>query len=305
MPLVSRRKMLSGAAVAAVGAGFHALRAQQPAATQTPVSESAAAALRISQDAAKLLQVQIMIGSGVDYEFLRLFDSFNNLNIRVSASPAAYQNLMPDPAAPTGGRGGFRRRITDVIVLFDQVYDMPRESQDNVRRYVEAGKGIVVLHNATTDYQRWSFWYRDVVGGAYTIANTGMPKQFDGDHDLGPIDEAIATKPSSSPDKMVAPGVWDFQEYTVRPIGNHPVLSGITPFTIRDEKYKNMWFSPNIVPVLETDDPLSDKIVGWIGPNSKARVFATTLGHSADAHAHPSYRRLVHNAILWAGGRLS
>jgi type 1 glutamine amidotransferase len=302
--LSSRRRFLETAASLGLFDAGSRLGAQAPS-----VPEAAAAPIRASREAAKLVQVQVMIGNGVDYEFLRMFEDFGDLNIRVSSSPAAYRNLMPDPAAQSGrgavpGGVGSRRRETDVIVLYDQIYDMPVESQQNVMRYVEAGKGIVVLHNALTDYQRWPFWYRDVVGGAYLIRDTGMPKVFEGLHERGPADEALPDNPSSSPDKMIAPGVWNFQEYTIKPVGNHPVLTGVQSFTVRDEKYKNTWRSDKITPVLETDDPASDRVIGWIGPHPKARVFALILGHSADAHAHPMYRRIVHNAILWAGGRL-
>jgi type 1 glutamine amidotransferase len=306
MSKISRRGWLAGAAGTGILGVHTMLHAQAPAAAPADLDADGAAALRLSQDMAMLLQVQLMIGTSVDYEYLRMFDSFADLNIRVSASPAAYQNLMPDPAAqPAAGRGGFRRRPTDVIVLFDQIYDMPQSSEDSLRRYIEAGKGIVVLHNALTDFQRWPFWYRDVVGGAYTIPDAIMPKDFAGAHEHGPIDDVVVNTPSSSPDRPIAPGVWNFHEYTIVPVGNHPVLEGVTSFTVRDEKYKNIWYSDKITPILETSDPASDKTIGWIGPNSQAKVFALILGHSADAHAHPMYRRIVHNAILWAGGRLS
>ena len=299
-----RRFLCTAATLGLAGAGSWLLRAQTPQAAAG--AEAVSAPVRLSQDLAKLVQVQVLIGNGVDYEFLRMFEDFADLNIRVSPSPAAFQNLMPDPAATPTGRGpGGRRRATDVIVLYDQIYDMPEDSQQNVWRYAEAGKGIVVLHNALTDYQRWPFWYRDVVGGAYTIRDAGMPKVFLGTHEHGPIDDVVINSPSSSPDKMVSPGVWDFQEYVIRPVGTHPVLTGVQTFTVRDEKYKDMWMSDKITRVLETDDPASDKIIGWIGPHPKAKVFAMILGHSADAHAHPMYRRIVHNAILWAGGRLT
>jgi type 1 glutamine amidotransferase len=300
---LSRRGFLGAAAGFGFAGGVYAQNA--PAPNAPVLSDDEKAVLRASQDLARLVQVQVMIGNGVDYEFLRMFEDFGDCNIRITPSPGGYVNLMPDPAAQASGRGGGFRRQTDVIVLYDQIYDMPEESQQNVRRYVEAGKGIVVLHNALTDYQRWPFWYRDVVGGAYTIPDTGMPKVFAGVHERGPIDDAIAVHPSTSPDKRLGGGVFYFQEYTIRPVGNHPVLSGVTTFTVRDEKYKNTWQSDKIIPVLETDDPASDKVIGWIGPHPKAKVFAMILGHSAESHVQPMYRRLVHNAILWSAGRLT
>jgi uncharacterized protein len=64
-----------------------------------------------------------------------------------------------------------------------------------------------------------------------------------------------------------------------------------------------MWMSPSIQPLLTTDNPFSDSVLAWIGPNPKARVVAIQLGHGHTAHGNPSYRALVHNAILWAAGK--
>jgi Trehalose utilisation len=285
------------------------------------------------------LRVQVMIGNGTDLEFLEMFRDFQDLSVRVTPSPGQYRYLIPDPAAAgRGGRGGqsaaleegirpqgnspaqpaagtgqaqampqggFFRRTPDVIVLFDQIYDAAPEDEAGLQRYVEAGKGIVVLHNALTDFQRWPFWYRDVVGGAFLFPDSRMPATFLGEHEPGPAEEMLPDKRSTSPDKAVAPGVWDFVEYTVKAVRNHPITAGITSFTVRDERYKNVWQSPKITSVFETDEPTSDRVVGWIGPHPKAKVFAFMLGHSAEAHAHPVYRKVVHNAILWAGGRLA
>jgi hypothetical protein len=72
---------------------------------------------------------------------------------------------------------------------------------------------------------------------------------------------------------------------------------------IRDEKYKNARKSDKMTPVFETDDPGIDKVVGWIGSHPKARVFAFMPRQSAEVHADPVYRQIVHNAILWAWRR--
>jgi type 1 glutamine amidotransferase len=44
--------------------------------------------------------------------------------------------------------------------------------------------------------------------------------------------------------------------------------------------------------------------VVYIGPNEKLRVIYVQLGHGPSAHRHPSYRKLVHNAILWSAGKM-
>jgi len=295
---ISRRAFL--ASTTALGALPGLARAADP-----QESDPAAALLLASQEAAKLVQLQVMIGNGVDFEFLRMFDDFHDVNVRVNPSPGGYRGLMPDPAAAAagrGGRGGFRARTPDVILLFDQIYDMPQENQSSLQRYIEAGKGVIVLHNALTDYQRWPFWYRDVVGGSF-LQNRN--EELTMKTEKGPAEEMLPGKPATSPDKMIAPGVWDFKEYTVYPVGNHPIIRNVQRFTVRDEKYKNVWQAKNITPVLQTDDSDSDKVVGWVGPHPKAKLFAFMLGHSAEAHAHAMYRKIVHNAVLWAAGRLS
>jgi type 1 glutamine amidotransferase len=55
---------------------------------------------------------------------------------------------------------------------------------------------------------------------------------------------------------------------------------------------------------LRTKDPTSDGPVAWISPYKKSRVVVIQLGHDEQAHLDANYQKLVHNAILWSGGRL-
>ena len=87
------------------------------------------------------------------------------------------------------------------------------------------------------------------------------------------------------------------------PATQHPVTAGIAPFQIKDETYKSMRMSPKIRPLLTTDNPTSDPNLAWIGPDDRYRVVAIQLGHGHTAFGNPSYRALVHNAILWAAGK--
>jgi hypothetical protein len=65
-----------------------------------------------------------------------------------------------------------------------------------------------------------------------------------------------------------------------------------------------MWQSSKITPLLETTNSDSDRVVAWIGPNQDARVVCIQPGQSTETHRNPAFRKLVRNAILWAGGRL-
>ena len=90
------------------------------------------------------------------------------------------------------------------------------------------------------------------------------------------------------------------QQIYATPAAAHPVLDGIAPFHITDEAYKNLYMSPKVRPLLTTDNPTSDVNLAWIGPCETSRVVAIQLGHGHSAFGHPSYRALVHNAVLWA-----
>jgi type 1 glutamine amidotransferase len=93
------------------------------------------------------------------------------------------------------------------------------------------------------------------------------------------------------------------QDISVTPEGDHPITAGIGPFHIVDETYGRMWISDKVRPLLATDNPNSNHFVAWIGPLAGSKVVAIQLGHGNAAFGNPSYRAIVHNAILWAAGR--
>jgi type 1 glutamine amidotransferase len=93
------------------------------------------------------------------------------------------------------------------------------------------------------------------------------------------------------------------EEIEVSVTAEHPVTEGVGSFRILDETYKGGWISPDVEVLLTTDNPTSDGPVAWVGPCEKARVVFIQLGHGREAHLHPSFRRLVRNAVLWTARR--
>jgi type 1 glutamine amidotransferase len=208
----------------------------------------------------------LLITGGHDHEtsFYTLFDGYKDLApIPVAASSTAFQSDL---------RGKF-----DVVVMYDFSRDLDEKSKKNLREFVDSGKGIVVLHHALLNYQKWNWWYQDTVGGSYRLAREGEV-------------------PSST--------VKNDQDIFVTPAASHPITAGIEPFHIIDETYGRMWISPRVRPLLTTDNPNSTHVIGWIGPHEGGRVVTIQLGHGPSAFANPSYRALVHNAILWGAGRI-
>jgi type 1 glutamine amidotransferase len=207
----------------------------------------------------------LLITGGHDHEtaFYSLFEGYKDLgSIPVAASATAFQNDLRDKY--------------DVVIMYDFSRDLDEKGKKNLRDFVESGKGVVVLHHALLNYQKWNWWYQDVVGGSYRLSREG-------------------SVPSST--------VKNDQDISVAPEGDHPITAGITPFHIVDETYGRMWISDKVRPLLSTDNPNSNHLVAWIGPLAGSKVVAIQLGHGNTAFGNPSYRAIVHNAILWAAGR--
>lgn len=178
-------------------------------------------------------------------------------------------NVNPHPLA---FKNDMRKRY-DVIVLYDLMQDMEEAKKANLRAFVEDGKGIVVLHHAICGNGDWKWWSEEVVGARYKLAIN---------HDL----------PASTykHDEVI----------NVKVVKKHPVTEGVTDFTFNDETYKGMWFSPKVTPLLTTDSPTSDPVIGLLGIHPKARVVFLQSGHGPEAHHNENYRRLVRNAVVWA-----
>ena len=99
----------------------------------------------------------------------------------------------------------------DVVIMYDFTRDLDDPGKKNLRDFVESGGGVVVLHHALLDYQKWDWWTNETVGGSYRLSR-------DGD------------RPSSS--------VKNNQHFLVKPATEHPITAGIEPFQIEDETYK-------------------------------------------------------------------
>ena len=208
----------------------------------------------------------LLITGGHDHEtsFYTLFEGYEDLG-RIPVTSSAM-------AFQNDLRGKY-----DVLIMYDFSRDLTETGKKNLRDFVASGKGIVVLHHALLNYQTWPWWHEDVVGGSYRLRREGAA-------------------PAST--------VKNDQKIFVGPEGEHPITRGLEPFHVMDETYKHMWFSRKIRPLLITDNPNGDRFLAWIGPCATSRVVAIQLGHGPTIFRHPSYRTLVHNAILWSAGRL-
>jgi type 1 glutamine amidotransferase len=165
------------------------------------------------------------------------------------------------------------RENYDAVLLYNMEQAISDRSRRNLQDFVESGKGVVILHHAIADFGDWPWWFREVAGGKYLLKPEGATPGSTYRHDV---------------------------EFVVKPAGKHPILAGIPEFHIRDEAYKGKWISPKVNVLLKVDHPDADAPVAWVSPYPKARVAAIILGHDHFAYVHPTFRRLVVNAVNWA-----
>jgi uncharacterized protein len=89
---------------------------------------------------------------------------------------------------------------------------------------------------------------------------------------------------------------------------NHPVMTGFPDVwnDKEDECYKNekVWTTTSPLATVYGEETRKDHVVIWLNTYEKARVFATTLGHTNATMASPVYLDLVTRGLLWACGKL-
>lgn len=213
---------------------------------------------------AAAVRVQLVTG-GHSHE-ISFYDAFHG-------NPEFLIDVNPHP-------GAFRsdiRKSVDVLVMYDMADVDDEMERQNLRNFLEAGKGMVVLHHAIVDNQHWPWWYQEVVGGRYLLEPDGNLRASSYQHGV----------------KM-----------KIHPTDKHPITDNIGEFEIVDEVYNYMWRSPKSRVLLESDKVEGEKAVAWIGPWEKSRVVVIQLGHGHEAHENPNFRKLLRNAILWAAGKM-
>lgn len=208
----------------------------------------------------------LLVTGGHDHEtaFYGVFEGWRDIRINVDPHPVAFRHDL--------------RTAYDVVVLYDSIQagQLPAGHRENLRGFVESGKGVVVLHHAIVDFADWPWWWQEVAGGRYVVA--------------------------AEPGYAASSYLHDV-ELVVRPKPGHPVTKGLPPMRLWDETYKNVWRRPDVEPLLTTSHPASDEVIGWVSPYAKSRVVFLQPGHCRETHELPWFRKLIRQAILWSAGR--
>jgi hypothetical protein len=200
-------------------------------------------------------------------EFHELFRSFAGLDVYI-------QHLEDFASSPQAVRDSYETLV---------FYFFPREGPTDegqpwwrgqpksaLEHLAETGQGLVVLHHAILAYPDWPFW-GELVG----LEDT---QTFDYYHD-----ETMNVYPTDV---------------------DHPIIAGLSPWTIVDETYDMGDTGEGSEVLLTTDHPKSMKTIAWTRRMGQSRVFCCELGHDHVAWENPNFRTLLERGIQWSAGKL-
>ena len=83
----------------------------------------------------------------------------------------------------------------------------------------------------------------------------------------------------------------------------HPVTEGLDDFTMTDAYYGNIYIAEGVHPLLGTRHPDISKTIAWTHRYDQSKVVYVMPGFTKGAYQHPSYRRLLENALQYVANR--
>ena len=145
--------------------------------------------------------------------------------------------------------------------------------------FVHGGKGLVVLHIASSSFECSPRW-RKLVGRVWEY---GGPPPFTSSHPEppGPFRVNITDR-------------------------THPIMRGLEDFdVIEDERYQDLLVAPNATThdlATATLEERTEPVVWVLTPPAGGRVFHVTLGHNHTTYQNETFQKLLNRGVTWAAG---
>jgi type 1 glutamine amidotransferase len=135
------------------------------------------------------------------------------------------------------------------------------ENQLEIRRFVQRGGGLLVIHGGIAGYDDL-LMMRETTGGVFL--------------------------------RHPAPG-----PVAVRPAAAHPVTRGVNAFTVPDEHYFVVMDDLRADVFLHSHSAHGRQPAGWTRTDGRGRVCVLTPGHNVEMWQHPEFQRLLRNGLDW------
>jgi hypothetical protein len=230
------------------------------------ISLAAALILTANVPVTKRIRILVITG-GHDYKAEQFNGMLGNLgeNIswQVAQLPEAYDLFLPE-----------NRSKYDVLVFYHMYQEITDKQASAISDCIREGKPLIVLHHSICAYDNWpEYW--NIIGGKYFH----NPTTFNGKE-----------YPACS-------YIHDIHFKVIIADPENPVTKGIDDFEIFDETYKGYYVEAGVIPLLTTDEPSSEHLIGWTKMYGKAKVVTIQSGHDVPTFENPNFRKLLKQSI--------
>ncbi len=150
----------------------------------------------------------------------------------------------------------------------DHAFTLESDDAALIGRFVAAGGGLLALHTAVICFDAEPTW-RALCGASWNW-------------------ETSSHRPPS--------------QANVRVTGagrHHALTEGLDDFVVLDEIYQDLDTGPEIVALLTSDDPGSERPLLWARHIGDGRVVTDLLGHGLESIEHPTHRTILRRAATW------
>ena len=214
---------------------------------------------------------RVLIVTGNDYPGHLWRQTAPALRALLEASPSLKVETLEDPNA----LGSVKLQEFDAVVLHFMNWEAPspgEQARENLRRAVEAGKGLVLVHFACGAWQDWPEFK--------SLAGRVWDPKLRGHDPHGTFRVEIADR-------------------------DHPVTKGMAPFDTTDELYTCLTGDRPIHVIAKARSKVDDKDypMAFVFDYGKGHVFHTVLGHDVRAITNSAVPELLRRGVLWAAGK--
>jgi type 1 glutamine amidotransferase len=228
----------------------------------------AVSTISAARPSSKPIRILVITG-GHDYKaepFNKMLSSLGeNITFQIAELPGAYDMFLPE-----------NRTKYDVLVLYHMWQKITDEQAKVFADCIREGKPLIVLHHSICAYDDWPEYF-NIIGGKYFHKTTTVNgKEY---------------APCSY--------IHDVHFRVINANKKHPVTKGIPDFEIFDETYKGYYIEDGVTPLLTTDEPSSNHLIGWAKKYGKARVVTLQSGHDVPTFENPNFRKLLKQSIEW------
>lgn len=193
-------------------------------------------------------------------QFLQLFNDLKGVEYKHFEQPVANKTVG-------AGLAGY----FDVLVFYDMWQPISEEEKKAYIELTKKGKSFLFLHHSLVSYQNWSE-FEKIVGGKYIEKGPGIPEteQSTYEHD-----------------------VW----VHIQAVQNHPVTRGFDGLRFFDEVYGNFRVSDGVIPLITTNHPKSNEIIGWENRYNSSKIIYLQPGHDYRTFESEDFKKLLLQTI--------